>query len=61
MPPLEAVNHSMVFPAEVAFNKEDEPLHTVEGVAVNEVGTEGSEDTIKAPEKALVTADPQPP
>ena len=51
----------MVFPAEVAFNKEEEPLQTVAGVADNEVGTEGKADTINSPEKALVTADPQPP
>jgi hypothetical protein len=51
----------MVFPAEVAFNSEDEPLHIVAAVADTEVGAEGKAETINSPEKALLTADPQPP
>ena len=51
----------MVFPAEVAFSKEEVPLQTVAEVAVKGVGADGKAETINSPEKSLVSADPQPP
>ena len=55
VPAVETVYHLMLFPAEVAFNKEDEPLQIEAGVADIEVGFEGKATTLNAPDTALVT------
>ena len=41
VPPVAAINHCIVFPAEVAFKFADAPAQIVEGFAITAVGAAG--------------------